>query len=63
MQTQLGRPTLFEAYIEAGDSPDSHWTSNVSTIGMTRIKRETVIHTYDSHLADPFDTFTEINGA
>lgn len=38
--TVLDRPTLDEASFEAITGPDTHWTSQVSIIGMTRISRE-----------------------
>lgn len=37
------RPTILEASFEASISSDSHWTANLSKIGMTRISREVVI--------------------
>lgn len=40
--TQIDRPTTFEAYTEAIASTDTHWTSTLSTIGMTRIKNSVV---------------------
>lgn len=40
--TQLDRPSTFEAYMEAIASIDTHWTSTLSIIGITRIKNSVV---------------------
>lgn len=41
--TQTFRPTLAEAATEASLSPDTHWTANLSSAGMTRIARTVVM--------------------
>lgn len=54
MQTQLGRPSLFEAYSESIESIDTHWTATLSKIGMTRISNRAVKHAYCTALNKMF---------
>ena len=50
--TQPYRPTLTEALTEVADSPDTHWTANLSKVGMTRIATTVVIRTFLLHQGD-----------
>jgi hypothetical protein len=50
--TQPYRPSLFEAAVEAVKSTDTHWTSHLSSAGMTRISRRVVTRLYVAD--DPF---------
>lgn len=42
-RTQIFRPELEEASSEAEKSPDTHWTSQLSASGMTRIARSVIL--------------------
>lgn len=44
--TQPERPSLEEALREIYTSHDSHWTSTLSTIGMTRVSRSAAQNAY-----------------
>jgi hypothetical protein len=50
--TQPYRPTLKEALTEVSISPDSHWTANLSKVGMTRISPTVIIRTFLLHQGD-----------